>query len=56
MKHIVAVDQSTSASKAFLVDERGEIARRATRPHKRQDGSSVQSQPYGRILDREDQR
>lgn len=34
MKYIVAVDQSTSASKAFLVDERGEIARRASRPHR----------------------
>ena len=34
MKYIVAVDQSTSASKAFLVDERGEIVRRAARPHK----------------------
>lgn len=33
-KYIVAVDQSTSASKAFLVDERGEIARRASRPHR----------------------
>ena len=34
MKYIAAVDQSTSASKAFLVDERGEIARRASRPHR----------------------
>lgn len=34
MKYIVSIDQSTSASKAFLVDERGEILRRASRPHK----------------------
>lgn len=34
MKYIVAVDQSTSASKAFLVDENGEIIRRASLPHK----------------------
>lgn len=34
MKYIVAVDQSTSASKAFLVDENGGILRRAARPHR----------------------
>jgi len=34
MKYIVAVDQSTSASKAFLVDENGAIVRRASLPHK----------------------
>jgi len=34
MSYIVAVDQSTSASKAFLVDERGEIIRRASRAHR----------------------
>ena len=34
MKYVVAVDQSTSASKAFLVDERGQIVRRASRPHR----------------------
>ena len=34
MKYIVAVDQSTSASKAFLVDEQGGIVRRASRPHR----------------------
>lgn len=32
-KYVVAVDQSTSASKAFLVDARGEIVRRASLPH-----------------------
>jgi glycerol kinase len=34
MNYVVAIDQSTSASKAFLVNARGEIARRASRPHK----------------------
>jgi len=34
MKYIVAVDQSTSASKAFLVDASGAIVRRASLPHK----------------------
>lgn len=34
MKYIAAVDQSTSSSKAFLVDERGEIVRRAARAHR----------------------
>ena len=34
MKYIVAVDQSTSSSKAFLVDERGAIVRRASRQHR----------------------
>lgn len=34
MKYIVSVDQSTSSSKAFLIDGRGEIVRRAARPHK----------------------
>ncbi len=34
MSYIVSVDQSTSASKAFLVDARGEIVRRASRPHR----------------------
>lgn len=34
MKYIVAVDQSTSASKAFLVDARGAIVHRASLPHK----------------------
>lgn len=34
MKYIVAIDQSTSASKAFLVDESGAIVRRASLPHK----------------------
>jgi glycerol kinase len=32
-KYILSIDQSTSASKAFLVDENGEIVRRASRPH-----------------------
>ena len=32
-KYVIAVDQSTSASKAFLVDARGEIVRRASLPH-----------------------
>ena len=34
MKYILALDQSTSASKAFLVDGRGEIVRRASLPHR----------------------
>lgn len=34
MKYIVSIDQSTSASKAFLVDESGAIVRRASLPHK----------------------
>ena len=34
MKYIVAVDQSTSASKAFLIDANGEIARRASLQHR----------------------
>ena len=34
MKYILALDQSTSASKAFLVDEGGEILRRASLPHR----------------------
>ena len=34
MKYIVAIDQSTSASKAFLVDASGAIVRRASLPHK----------------------
>lgn len=34
MTYIVAVDQSTSASKAFLVNDAGEIVRRASRPHR----------------------
>ena len=34
MKYIVAIDQSTSASKAFLVDASGTIVRRASLPHK----------------------
>ncbi len=34
MKYIVSIDQSTSASKAFLVDEEGFIVRRAAREHK----------------------
>lgn len=33
MKYIIAIDQSTSASKAFLVDEQGMIVRRASLPH-----------------------
>lgn len=33
MKYIVSIDQSTSASKAFLVDTGGRIVRRASRPH-----------------------
>jgi len=33
MKYILTIDQSTSASKAFLVDESGAIVRRASRPH-----------------------
>ena len=32
-RYTVAVDQSTSASKVYLIDERGEIARRASSPH-----------------------
>lgn len=34
MKYIVAVDQSTSASKVFLVDERGEITRAVKHAHR----------------------
>ena len=34
MKYIVAIDQSTSASKAFLVDASGAIVRRASLPHR----------------------
>ena len=34
MKYIVAIDQSTSASKAFLVDVSGAIVRRASLPHR----------------------
>lgn len=34
MKYIIAIDQSTSASKAFLVDASGAIVRRASLPHK----------------------
>ena len=34
MKYVVAVDQSTSASKAFLVDECGGIVRRSSRSHR----------------------
>ena len=33
MKYIVSVDQSTSSSKAFLIDANGMIVRRAARPH-----------------------
>lgn len=33
-KHIVAVDQSTSASKVFLLDENGAIVRRFAKPHR----------------------
>lgn len=32
-RYIIAVDQSTSSSKAFLLDETGEIIRRASRRH-----------------------
>lgn len=34
MKRIIAIDQSTSASKAFLVDASGAIVRRASLPHR----------------------
>ena len=34
MKYIVAVDQSTSASKVFLVNERGEITRAVKHAHR----------------------
>ena len=34
MKYIIAIDQSTSSSKAFLIDQAGEIVRRAARPHR----------------------
>lgn len=34
MKYIVSIDQSTSASKAFLIDALGDIVRRASRPHR----------------------
>ena len=34
MRHIVAIDQSTSASKAFLVDEGGFIVERGALEHK----------------------
>lgn len=34
MKYIIAIDQSTSASKALLVDESGAIVRRASLAHK----------------------
>ena len=34
MKYIVSIDQSTSASKAFLIDGQGDIVRRASRPHR----------------------
>jgi len=34
MKYIVSIDQSTSASKAFLIDAQGDIVRRASRPHR----------------------
>lgn len=34
MKYIIAIDQSTSASKAFLVDANGAIVKRASRPHR----------------------
>lgn len=34
MKYIIAIDQSTSASKAFLVDAGGAIVKRAARPHR----------------------
>lgn len=33
MKHILAIDQSTAGTKALLVDERGQVARKASRPH-----------------------
>lgn len=33
-KYIVAIDQSTSATKAFLVDHQGKIGQRASLPHK----------------------
>ncbi len=32
-KHLIVVDQSTSASKAFLLDEKGEIVRRFSKNH-----------------------
>ena len=34
MKYVLAIDQSTSGTKAALVDEQGRIARKASRPHK----------------------
>lgn len=34
MRYVISVDQSTSATKAFLVDETGAIVRRASRPHR----------------------
>jgi glycerol kinase len=34
VNYIAVVDQSTSSSKAFLVDARGDIVRRAAKPHK----------------------
>lgn len=40
-KYILSIDQSTSASKAFLVDDTGTIVRRASKPHRQyypQDG------------------
>ena len=32
-KYIIAIDQSTSASKAFLIGEKGRILRRVSKPH-----------------------
>ena len=34
MRYVVSIDQSTSGTKAFLADARGEIVRRASRPHR----------------------
>ncbi len=33
-KHIISIDQSTSASKVFLLDDSGAIVRRFSRPHR----------------------
>ncbi len=33
-RYVVAIDQSTSASKAFLIDEKGQVARRFSKAHK----------------------
>ena len=34
MRHVVAVDQSTSGTKAVLLDDAGRVQGKASRPHR----------------------